>query len=301
MKYYAIIFAFFVGMLAYSSTNRTLESGPGAGLEIQTNGKNTRLTVESGGDLLMATGNELEFQAIQAAPLVYAGGDTDTGLVLDGADSVNLQAGGTDALQVSTGGVIMPGTLGVTGITTLSNDLNVTGEIDSSADTITVGTGAGVDQFFTFDIGGSNPGFRWDHSETKLQFTLDGAVYTDLGGGGGGTGTVVTNSATDEDEITTEYCLVNASSGTPTFDTDSALCDDWLSSITDNGTGNYSLVQVQVFSKNPICTATPRNTSARITTIATEVTTTSDINIRMYSSSGSATDDGFYVKCAGVK
>ena len=163
----------------FAGSNRILKSPND--LELHTNSEK-KLTIESSGNLIVASTAALEFESASSNPLVFAADDDDTGLVLSAANTVELQAGGTDVLTGTSSGVAVTGTLSSTGDMTASAALSVTGLITSSSDSLIIGDGTDTDKFFYASNSDSAlPALKYDSSSSAWQFSDDGSTFSDLG------------------------------------------------------------------------------------------------------------------------
>ena len=59
-----------------------------------------------------------------------------------------------------------------------------TGDLSYNKDNFSIGDGTDTNKGFSFNIGGSNPGLRWNTSTQKVEVTHDGGSYAEVGGGG---------------------------------------------------------------------------------------------------------------------
>ena len=99
-------------------------------------------------------------------------------------------------------------------------------------------------------------------------------------------------------QVVLESCEVS-NPGTPV--TDNQICNSWIDSIVDNGTGNNKLNFVNgIFSSKPSCTCTAAGAGiCGINTGAQFDETT--VSVSTYSSAGASLDARFFITCLGVR
>lgn len=189
-------------------------------------------------------------------------GDLNTGFGSDVAEEVYLQANGTKTVRVTAAGIQITGTLSVTGAITagsitVSGAAAFNGGITCDTDRFTVAdtTGNTVIQG-TLNVAGTTAGTTF----TGTSFTATGAVSgaTVAGAMVGTQAENETGTATDKAVVIGRqhfnpkhpkaWCNFNGT-GTPTIAVGSGV-----SSITDNGTGDYTLNWTTPFSTANYCT-----------------------------------------------
>lgn len=253
-KLLAVIALLAIGITAYAVGERIFESPTGFFFNV--NGTN-RLGVDTAG--IDVTGTL----------------DTTGAATLDSASVTNNATVG--------------GTLGITGTTTAAA-INA-GAIDSSAATLTFGSGSAADQTISFDIDANDPSIIWDESESMLMGSNDNSNYYEL---------LSKIVSPDASGVRIVGCKVDLSSGTPT--SSSNQCGDWVDSYDDVGTGDFNMnVTSGIFSQEPICTVGAISSGVNASPVDA-VIDLDDVRIQIYNSTiGTSNDGKVYVICLGEK
>lgn len=162
---------------------------------------------------------------------------------------------------------------------TTSLKYEITMITDGVGDCFIVGTGAE-------EIDGTTDAYSLRHQFASAQFSGDGSDYF--------------TTALHDGKVT-HNCYIDNSGGTPLLDSDSGLCEPWISSVTDDGVGNWTPNFIAgTFSKVPICHVTAL-TPGRCA-MFDGVATTSNINIHIkLCSDNTDQDHDVFFSCTGVR